>query len=64
MKTYSKETLEKKYQSLRKKVRKASDARNRAESMLDNLQKNKNLWKQMSDHCGFALSSNLCDWMA
>lgn len=63
MKKYTDEQIDKKYESLTKKTRKAWDARNRAESMLENLKKNKNLWKQMAEKHGFVESSNIGDWM-
>lgn len=64
MKIYSPELLKKKCSSLRAKVSKAIQAKDRADSMLQNLQKNKNLWKQFCEVNGCNEFSDIGDWMA
>jgi len=64
MKVYSVEFLKAKRDSLSAKVWKATQARERAAKMLENLQNNKNLWKQFCEVNGISTDSDIGDWMA
>lgn len=64
MKIYSVEFLKAKRESLSAKVWKATLARERAAKMLENLQKNKNLWNQFCAANGTSTDSDIGDWMA
>ena len=64
MKTYTTEYLKAKCASLRSKVGKAVLAKERAQRMLENIQKNGNLWRQFCAANGTSQQSDIYDWMA
>lgn len=64
MKTYDLDFLKAKRQSLSAKCWKAIQAKDRAERMLENLKKNKNLWNQLCKAEGLSPDGDIGDWMA